>query len=971
MSENVGRIYYDVDANTSGLLKAERDVDSSTRNMEDGFKKTTRATDEQGRSLNKLKPITAGVRQETQRLQGTLQGVQKMATLAAAALAAVGVVTGVSNAINDIANFQQSVLQLGVVSGATKSQMAALEVQARELGATSMFSAKQAADAQVFLAQAGFDANEILAATPGILELAAAGSMDLARAADIASNVLGGMRLEVDQLGRVNDVLAATAAGSNTNIEQMGQALSFAAPIAASAGVEIEDLSAAIGVLGDSGLQASRAGTGIVGVIRQLSNVSKDGRSALAAYGLSVEDVDIKANGLTNVLETLRRANIGVEDSFRIFGSEAGTAAQILANGAERVSQFGTELRDVEGTAKAAALALGSGLLGSMRSLQSALSETVLQLGDSGLASALQDVINTATGVISILNGMGEQFKDVNDVSDEAYQKLERLVSMVRLLGDAVVVLSGALAGRLVAGLWASVAAASAGAGAFGVMTAAVTALRTALMAVFGPVGLIAGALTLIFQFRRELGLVQQPIEQTRLDINGLANAFRTLEEAQRLLTSSALAGNLAVQRAAAAKLKGEIEEVTQLIENSGQLTPQGGAMEIATADDLARGRELQRQLAGINTEIADGEQLLEEYNQIMAELSHTSSEVEPPPREIVEVLGDAAREAKRLDDQYKNLIDRLYPFEASARKYREEMELLELKAKTDDTIDLADAQERLRLSMMNTGKVWEEYDLFSGKVDKKDEKGTYWEEWLKSAEKALTDVDALAANVADRFQSDFGSAFESMIFDSESFKDAFQGMAESMIRNIVRSVGEMGAQWVAYQAIQLALGKSSEAAAVAGAAATGTAIASAYAPAAAAVSLATFGANAAAANLAMAGTYAAAKGMALTGMAHDGIDNIPKEGTWLLQQGERVVGADLNRDLTRYLQNGQSNGQGGARVQMNIQLIESRERAGEVNQRTDPNGEESAEIFVADIYGDGPRSQAIREKFNLQPRGT
>src|SRR5690554_2673616 len=221
--------------------------------------------------------LDTGLQHGERRLKQFSGGMERTTAIArrlTGVLNAVGIGVGFAQAIREVSNFQAAMNGLAAVSGATADQMATLEQQARSLGATSQFSAQQAGEAQRFLAQAGFEVNEILGATPGILQLATAGSLDLASADDIASNVLGGMRMEVDELNRVNDVLAATAARSNTRIEQLGQALSYAAPFAAGAGVSIEELSAAIGVMSDAGIQASRAGTGMVGVIRQLDRKS-------------------------------------------------------------------------------------------------------------------------------------------------------------------------------------------------------------------------------------------------------------------------------------------------------------------------------------------------------------------------------------------------------------------------------------------------------------------------------------------------------------------------------------------------------------------------------------------------------------------------------------------------------------------------------------------------------------------------
>lgn len=335
-----------------------------------------------------------------------------------AAVAGIAV-AGTISAIRGIADFESSMKSLQAVTRASAEQMSELEKQARSLGATTIFSAKQTADAQTFLARAGFSVNEVIAATPEILDLAIAGTLDLGRAADIASNVLGGMALDVSELSRVTDVMAETAASSNTNIEQLGSALSFVAPLAEGAGISIEETAAAIGVLSDSGLQGTRAGTGLLGVIRQLSNVTPQAEAALGKYGLSVSDVNIETHGLTKVIDRLRAANIGTADSFKIFGSEAKPAANILANGAEKVRLLTGQLNDSDGAAKKMADTMSEGLTPSLQGFQSALSELGLELGDQGLKNGAVGLVVTLTTVVrdlsSAIDAAGDEAKDTSD----------------------------------------------------------------------------------------------------------------------------------------------------------------------------------------------------------------------------------------------------------------------------------------------------------------------------------------------------------------------------------------------------------------------------------------------------------------------------------------------------------------------------------------------------------------------------
>lgn len=419
MAESVGGIYYEVDARTGALIDAQREVDRSTRNMERSF----------------------------DRVEGSLTRVSAGVKTAVASLLTIGVAgAAFKKVIQDTASFEQAMLQLQAVSGSTESQMAALEKQARELGATTQFSAQQAAEGQRFLAQAGFNANQILAATPGILQLATAGSLDLARAADIASNVLGQFQLPVSQLSRVNDVLADSARSANTDIDQMAEALSMAGPIANSAGISLEETAAAIGTLSNAGIQGSRAGTGVLGVIRQLSNVTPQAEKVLAKYGLTVSDVNIETNGLSTVLDRLRGANMNTADSFAVFQSEAGPAAQILAANSTEVAKLSQRYVEATGTADEMAQKIGQGLAGAIRTFNSALGETILQTGKSGVGGSFEYLIDTASGVLSAYNGMLDLFVKANDISEEQE-------AVIKGVADGLKVFAALLAGRVVASL--------------------------------------------------------------------------------------------------------------------------------------------------------------------------------------------------------------------------------------------------------------------------------------------------------------------------------------------------------------------------------------------------------------------------------------------------------------------------------------------------------------------------------------
>ncbi len=211
-------------------------------------------------------------------------------------------------AIKTAGDFETSMNRVRAVTGATADEMIELEATARELGATTQFSAKQAADAMSFLAMAGFETNKIIGAMPATLNLAAAAQIDMGQAADIASNILAGFNLDADELAGAIDVMAKTFTSSNTDLVQLGEAMSLVAPISEGLGVSIEETSAAIGILSNAGIQASSAGTGLRRTLSVL--VTESDR-----LGIATLDAAGDMRPLADILDDLEEVGLSTADA--------------------------------------------------------------------------------------------------------------------------------------------------------------------------------------------------------------------------------------------------------------------------------------------------------------------------------------------------------------------------------------------------------------------------------------------------------------------------------------------------------------------------------------------------------------------------------------------------------------------------------------------------------------------------------
>lgn len=224
-----------------------------------------------------------------------------------------------------------------------------------------------------------------MASLPDTLALAAAGGLDLASAADIASNVMSGFNMMsgnvADNMKRVSDVMAAAASSANTDVNQLGQAMSYAAPVANAYGITLEESAAAIGMFSNAGIQGSRAGMTLKNVIAQLGTPVGQTKKKLEALGVSAKDVNPEVNSLADILSNLEKAGVQATDAIELVGREAGPGfASLLTIGSEELRKYTKELEGAEGAAALMAETMINNLGGDIKMLGSVWETFKLQL---------------------------------------------------------------------------------------------------------------------------------------------------------------------------------------------------------------------------------------------------------------------------------------------------------------------------------------------------------------------------------------------------------------------------------------------------------------------------------------------------------------------------------------------------------------------------------------------------------------
>lgn len=349
--------------------------------------------------VRSVKSGLAGIGSTASATTGAIRGMYGQLA-AVTALFAGGAFLG--SAVKTFTQFDDVMRQAGAVTNATKEEMEAMTEQAKLMGQTTRFTASDAADGLRLLGMAGFEASEATAALPGVLNLAAAGSLDLGTSADIATNILAGFGLEVENLSQVNDVLVKTFTSSNTTLTELGESFKLVGPIAKGVGANFEDLLASIGKLGDAGLKGTLAGTSLRGAINALFNPTKEEAKLMeelsqriGGVGLQIKDAEGNFIGFASIIDQLEQAGLRGEEALRLFGQRAGPGiAALMEAGSDSIRELQGELENAGGTADRIAEQMEAGLGGAVREAQAAFEAVKIAIGEA----FAEDIIEAVRG---------------------------------------------------------------------------------------------------------------------------------------------------------------------------------------------------------------------------------------------------------------------------------------------------------------------------------------------------------------------------------------------------------------------------------------------------------------------------------------------------------------------------------------------------------------------------------------------
>lgn len=346
--------------------------------------------------------------------------------------AVLGVTVGLSDTINTYKEFESAMSEVKAISGATGTDFDKLTEKAKEMGATTKFTATESAEAFNYMAMAGWKTDDMLGGIEGILNLAAASGEDLATTSDIVTDALTAFGLQAEDAGHFSDVLAAAAASANTNVSMMGETFKYAGSMAGSMGYSIEDVALMTGLMGNSGIKASMAGTALNTLFTRLSTNTRGARDALSALGIEFFDSKGNARDLSDVIDELRKAtkNYNDEEKSVLANKLAGTNAQkgllaILNATVEDYNKVSEAVNNADGAAQEMSETMLDNLEGSITLLQSAADGVKNAIGQRlspyvrGLADMLTDMMP------DIQQGL----ENLMDLADRGFMKIKKKYS--------------------------------------------------------------------------------------------------------------------------------------------------------------------------------------------------------------------------------------------------------------------------------------------------------------------------------------------------------------------------------------------------------------------------------------------------------------------------------------------------------------------------------------------------------------
>lgn len=440
----VGYLDLDISGFLAGLRSAQSEADSATKNI---------AT----------------------KIGSNLQSAGKSITSAGETLTThvtVPIVGLGTAAVKTTSDFESAMSKVSAISGATGSDLDALNQKAQEMGAKTKFSATESAEAFTYMAMAGWKTEDMLQGIDGIMALAAADGLDLATTSDIVTDALTAFGLSANDSGHFADVLAAAASNANTNVSLLGESFKYAAPVAGALGYSAEDTAIALGLMANAGIKGSQGGTALRSSLSRLIKPTDDAAALMEQYGLSMTNADGSMKSLGEVMEMLRTKMGGLSEAEQtqaaatLFGQEAMSGMLAVINASDSdYEKLTSAIYGADGAAQQMADTMLDNLSGQLTLLKSALESLAIQFGEI-LMPYIKQFVQWLQNLVQKLQEM----------TPEQKEQIVKWAAFAAAIGPVLLAV-----GKLVTGIGNVISV-------FGKLKTAIPAVKGALVAVKGAI---------------------------------------------------------------------------------------------------------------------------------------------------------------------------------------------------------------------------------------------------------------------------------------------------------------------------------------------------------------------------------------------------------------------------------------------------------------------------------------------------
>lgn len=346
----------------------------------------------------------------------------------------VPIMAGLGASVKTFTTFDDSMRKVAATSGiaadsSSKSYMQ-MRKQAQDLGATTRYSASEVAEGMNYMAMAGWSAEQTMAGIPAVLDLAAASGENLGTTSDIVTDAMTAFGMQAEQAGEFADILAAASSNANTNVSMLGDTFKYVAPVAGSLGFNAKDTAIAIGLMANSGIKGSQAGTALRAGLVNLVNPSEAAQKAMDSLGISVTDSEGNMKSFRTIMGDLREKMGGLSESQKasaaatIFGKEAMSGWLAIINSSDKdFNKLTNAIDNSQGATKRMVNTMEGGIGGSFRNLKSAVEGLGIALGER-LAPYIQKAAKYITD-------LAQKFKALSPAQQDTIIKTALVVAAI------------------------------------------------------------------------------------------------------------------------------------------------------------------------------------------------------------------------------------------------------------------------------------------------------------------------------------------------------------------------------------------------------------------------------------------------------------------------------------------------------------------------------------------------------------